>query len=149
MASSSSSRAIEHESLPLDVTGRDEVTRRWSMVASPTTCFSACRTGLISDLLLRCGHGDEAAFEAVMDIFYSVVLAAAARELPEEEVEDAVYETFVAIWHNTPDYRPGGETAVEWVMGHLAQKRPADGQEWASQGHGARHCSRLEGSRLG
>ena len=93
------------------------------VTASPSTSFSACRNGLISELLLRCGEGDVAAFEAVMDIFYSVVKAARARELPEEDVERAVHETFAAIWRSAPRYRPGGETAVEWVMGHVAPVR--------------------------
>jgi hypothetical protein len=83
------------------------------------TSFSACRNGLISDLLLRCGEGEVAAFDSVVDIFYSVVLAARARELPEEDVEEAVRETFETIWRWAPRYQPGGETAVEWVMGHV------------------------------
>ena len=104
----------------LGATARDAGTRSSSVAeAIPPTSFSACRNGLISDLLLRCGEGDVAAFDSVVDIFYSVVLAVRARELPEEEVEDAVRETFEAIWRWAPRYRPGGETAVEWVMGHV------------------------------
>lgn len=115
----------EPESLQLGFIGHDAWNRLLSMVAAtPSTGFSACRTGLISDLLLRCGEGDVAAFEAVMDIFYSVVLAATALEVPEEEeIEAAVLETFVAIWRRAALYRPGGETAVEWVMGHVGPGR--------------------------
>ena len=93
------------------------------VAATPTTGFSACRNGLISDLLLRCGKGDVGAFDAVVDIFYSVVLAARAHELPDDEVEGAVHRTFAAIWRSAPRYRPGGETAVEWVMGHVVPAR--------------------------
>ena len=86
---------------------------------SPVPDFSACRTGLISDLLLQCGEGDVAALRALMDIFYSVVLAATALELPAEEVDGAVHRTFVAIWREAPRYRPGGATPVDWVMRHV------------------------------
>lgn len=115
----------EHESLQFGFIGHDAWNRLLSAVAAaPSTGFAPCRTGLISSLLLRCGEGDVAAFEAVMDIFYSVVLAASALELPEEEVETAVHETFVAIWRTAALYRPGGETAVEWVMSHVGTGTP-------------------------
>ena len=121
MAFPGSARGTEHQPLQQrGVTAHSAGFRMLRVVdATPSTSFSACRNGLISDLLLRCGEGDEAAFEAVMDIFYSVVLAARARELPEREVEGAVHGTFAAIWRSAPRYRPGGETAVEWVMGHV------------------------------
>jgi len=105
----------------LGVPGRDAGTRLLSVdAATPSICFSACRTGLISDLLLQCGAGDVAAFEAIMNIFYSVVRAATTLELPEEEVDHVVHGTFVAIWRASPGYRPGGATPVEWIMGHAA-----------------------------
>jgi hypothetical protein len=81
--------------------------------------FSACRTGAISDRLLRCGEGDLAAYEALVDVFYSLVRAAVAHELPEDEVEAAVRGTFANVWRRAPCYRPGGETAVEWIMGQV------------------------------
>ena len=87
--------------------------------AGPVTDFSACRTGLISDLLLRCGQGDEAAFAAIWDTFYSVVRAKVAVELAPDEVDQAVQRTFVSIWHNSPSYRPGRATAVEWIIGNV------------------------------
>ena len=87
--------------------------------AGPVTDFSACRTGLISDLLLRCGQGDEAAFAAIWDTFYSVVRAAVAVHAAPDEVDEAVQRAFVSIWHNSPSYRPGGATAVEWIMGQV------------------------------
>ncbi len=107
-----------HDMRPLAVTGHDALALRWSLVDSPSTRFSACRNGLISDLLLRCGEGDVAAFESVVDIFYSVVWARTALDLPDKDVEGAVHEIFVSVWRRAPAYRPGGETAVEWVMGH-------------------------------
>ena len=129
MAFPSSARESEDQSLQQLGTAHDAGIRLFRVVdAIPSTGFSACRNGLISDLLLRCGEGDVAAFEAVVDIFYSVVLAARARELPAEDVEGAVHGTFETIWRRAPRYRPGGETAVEWVMGHVVPCA-ADSQE--------------------
>ncbi len=106
---------------PLALTGRDPgVPIVGALTAVPETGLSPCRIGLISDLLLRCGEGDAAAFGAVMDIFYSVVVAATELQLPPGEVEAAVDLTFVIIWRESPSYRPGGVTAVEWVMGHVS-----------------------------
>ena len=96
--------------------GRDLGLQLTLGVAAPGTDFSACRTGLISDLLLGCGEGDAAAFESLVDIFYSVVVAAAARHLPPGDVERAVRRTFLTIWRRSPLYRPGGATAVEWIV---------------------------------
>ncbi len=87
--------------------------------AGPVTNFSACRTGLISDLLLRCGQGDETAFAAIWDTFYSVVRSKAAVDLAPDEVDQAVRRAFVSIWHNSPSYRPGRATAVDWIMAHV------------------------------
>ena len=87
--------------------------------AGPVTNFSACRTGLISDLLLHCGQGDETAFAAIWDTFYSVVRAKAAVDLAPDEVDQAVQRAFVSIWHNSPSYRPGRATAVDWIMAHV------------------------------
>jgi hypothetical protein len=109
---------------PLDFSPRD-LGLRLVLLGSPApaTGFSACRTGLVSDLLLRCGEGDSTAFEAVVDIFYSVIAAATAQHLPPGEVEAAVRRTFTTIWRRSVRYRPGGMTAVEWIMGHVVTAR--------------------------
>ncbi len=111
----------------LDVHDHAGVTVLAAVAAAATlTDFSSCRTGLISDLLLRCGEGEVEAFKAVVDIFYSPLRAAWALALPADEVECAVRGSFAAIWLASPRYRPGGETAVEWIMAHAARSTADD-----------------------
>ena len=81
--------------------------------------LGSCQTGFISDLLLRCGCGDEDAFVLLFDTFYPLVVATTATLVSPHGADRAVEAAFVAIWEDAPLYRPGGGSSVSWIMGHV------------------------------
>ena len=81
-----------------------------------TTRTSAACPGFITELLLRCGQGDEAAFGRLFDLFHAPVAAALRQSGRPETVEELVHEVFVRVWRHAPTFVPGGQGPVEWVM---------------------------------
>jgi Sigma-70 region 2 len=85
-----------------------------------TTRTSAACPGFITELLLRCGQGDEAAFGRLFDLFHAPVAAAALRQSGRPEtVEELVHEVFVRVWRHAPTFAPGAQGPVGWVMDHV------------------------------
>jgi hypothetical protein len=89
----------------------------------------SCRNGLISELLLSSGRGDEAAFARLLDLVYPLVAAAAAVEVAaaaaveiaaaaavEVAAAAAVEVALVSVWRAAPTYRPGAVSAVDWIV---------------------------------
>jgi len=90
----------------------------------------SCQTGFVSDLLLRCGHGDEAAFGRLFDLCYPIVAGALISAAADRTVVDA----FVAVWSNAPGFRAGEVSAVQWIL-EVALER--DSAAPARSGYGA------------
>jgi len=80
--------------------------------------------GAITELVVRCGHGDEEALGRLLDLFYSPVRAAISQQLPTRPVDGLVMEAFVHLWRRAPSYRPGEQGPVEWVMDQVASLAP-------------------------
>jgi hypothetical protein len=72
--------------------------------------------GFITALLLRCGHGDEAALGLLFDLFYAPVAATVGGQARPEMVETLVHAAFVRVWCYAPTFVPGDQRPVEWVM---------------------------------
>ena len=87
--------------------------------APPVTAHGSCQTGLISDLLLRCGCGDEDAFVLLLDTFYPVAFATTATLVSQQDIDRSVEAAFVSIWEDALLYRPGGVSSVSWIMRHV------------------------------
>ena len=83
--------------------------------ATRTRVPAGC-SGFITELLLRCGRGDEAALGRLFDLFYAPVAAAVGRAGSPETAEQLVHATFVRVWRHAPTFVPGGQGPVEWVM---------------------------------
>ncbi|MGZ4581319.1 MAG: hypothetical protein ACXVXG_11850 [Nocardioidaceae bacterium] len=81
-----------------------------------TTAAPTCETGIVSDLLTRCGRGDQAAFARLFHLAFPAVRAAVAARVEPAAVEDWVTATFVTVWRNAPGYAPGRTPAVDWLM---------------------------------
>jgi DNA-directed RNA polymerase specialized sigma24 family protein len=77
-----------------------------------------CR-GFVTELVVRCGRGDEAALGRLLDLFYAPVLADAARRGHPRPDDAAVSEAFVRLWSAAPTFSPGAQCTVEWAMAHL------------------------------
>lgn len=93
------------------------------MVTDPVPFAPAhwpCETGLLSDLLLRCGRADEAALARLFDVMAPLVTAGLSSRVDPDRLPERVKDVFVELWRSAPDYRPGETTAVEWVMRRVA-----------------------------
>src|SRR5262245_7534763 len=68
------------------------------------------------DLLQRIAHGDTAAFETLYGRYARPVLGLALRLLRDRSrAEDAVQETFAAIWRSARSYRPDRGPGAPWL----------------------------------
>jgi RNA polymerase sigma-70 factor, ECF subfamily len=68
------------------------------------------------DLLQRIAHGDTAAFETLYGRYARPVLGLALRLLRDRSrAEDAVQETFTAIWRSARSYRPDRGPGAPWL----------------------------------
>lgn len=73
--------------------------------------------GLITNLVLRCGRGDEAALGSLFDLTFFLVAAAVDRgSLSATGVDDEVVEAFRRIWRRSPGYRPTERGVLAWVL---------------------------------
>lgn len=82
--------------------------------------------GPISDLIVRCGRGDEGAMGRLFDLFHAPVTAALGLELDARSADDLVIGAFVRLWSAAPTYRPQDQDPVEWVL-HQAGACGVDG----------------------
>jgi RNA polymerase sigma-70 factor (ECF subfamily) len=69
-----------------------------------------------SDLILRTGSGDRAAFEQLYRRYARSVFGLALRRLGDRSrAEDAVQETFASIWRSARSYRPERGPGAPWL----------------------------------
>src|SRR5947209_20347870 len=76
--------------------------------------------GLVTDLVTRCGQGDEAALAALFDLFHPVASSLAITDVPERDVTDVVLAAFSRIWRRAGEFDPGVQSAISWVLGELS-----------------------------
>ncbi|HEY5058641.1 MAG TPA: sigma-70 family RNA polymerase sigma factor [Gaiellaceae bacterium] len=69
-----------------------------------------------SDLLVRVADRDRAAFELLYQRYVRSIFGLAMRRLRDRQrAEDAVQETFAAIWRSAASYRPERGPAAPWL----------------------------------
>jgi RNA polymerase sigma-70 factor (ECF subfamily) len=68
------------------------------------------------DLIVRTGNGDERAFEELYRRYARSIFGLALRRLGDRgRAEDAVQETFAAIWRSAATYRPERGRGAPWL----------------------------------
>jgi RNA polymerase sigma-70 factor (ECF subfamily) len=68
------------------------------------------------ELLLRIAEGDRAAFESLYRRYVRPVFGLALRRLGDRgRAEDAVQETFAAVWRSAQSYKPERGPAAPWL----------------------------------
>lgn len=87
-----------------------------SSTLQPTKRESDRCYGRITDLLIRCGQGEEDALGRLFDVFYRLVLAAVGPQGSVEATEDRVVRVFVHLWQVAPSYDRAEQPPVTWVM---------------------------------
>jgi RNA polymerase sigma-70 factor, ECF subfamily len=69
-----------------------------------------------SDLLVRVAERDRSAFEALYHRYVRSIYGLALRRLRDRQrAEDAVQETFAAVWRSAGSYRPERGPAAPWL----------------------------------
>ena len=69
------------------------------------------------ELVVRVARGDGGAFEALYERYVRSVYALALRRLGDRHsAEDAVQETFAAVWRSARTYRPERGPAAPWLF---------------------------------
>jgi RNA polymerase sigma factor (sigma-70 family) len=69
-----------------------------------------------SELVIRAGSGDRAAIRELVRLKLPRILALARRMLGDPvEAEDVAQETFLRLWRQAPQWRPGGARIDSWV----------------------------------
>ena len=69
------------------------------------------------ELVVRVARGDRGAFEALYERYVRPVYALALRRLGDRHsAEDAVQETFAAVWRSARTYRPERGPAAPWLF---------------------------------
>lgn len=75
-----------------------------------------CR-GFITQLVLRCGRGDEAALGDLFDLTFYLVRATLGRgSLMTAGVDDKVVAAYRRIWCRSVDYQPAEQGVLAWVL---------------------------------
>jgi len=73
--------------------------------------------GFITNLVLRCGQGDEAALGELFDLTFFLVASAVNRgTLSPAGVDDQVVEAFRRIWSRSACYQPTERGVLAWVF---------------------------------
>src|SRR5512140_1021540 len=69
-----------------------------------------------ADLLVRVADRDRVAFEALYHRYVRSIYGIALRKLRDRQrAEDAVQETFAAVWRSAASYRPERGPAAPWL----------------------------------
>ena len=69
------------------------------------------------ELVVRVASGDSGAFEALYERYVRPVYALALRRLGDRDsAEDAVQETFAAVWRSARTYKPARGPAAPWLF---------------------------------
>jgi DNA-binding NarL/FixJ family response regulator len=86
---------------------------------------SPCQ-GFLTDLVLRCGEGDESALGELFDLTYflvaRIVNPGSATSLG---AEDRILEAFRRIWQRSPAYQPNQQGVLSWVFDQVRDEHPA------------------------
>lgn len=77
--------------------------------------------GFVTDLIQRCGRGDEVAFAALFDLFHRWVFAAVGTRVPLGRQEELVVTVFANMWRYASSHPPGDRNGVEWVTDHVRE----------------------------
>jgi DNA-directed RNA polymerase specialized sigma24 family protein len=84
-------------------------------LATPTVS-DGCH-GFISELVLRCGEGDETALAELFDLTYFAVASVVRREaMASSGIDDEVVAAFVRIWRHSPTFQPAKRTVLSWIF---------------------------------
>jgi hypothetical protein len=82
-----------------------------------------CR-GFITNLVLRCGRGDESALGELVDLTFFVVAAAVKRGAqPSAGTDDEIVEAFRRIWGRSAGYEPTERGVLAWVFDQAVDGR--------------------------
>ncbi len=72
--------------------------------------------GFVTDLILRCAAGEEAALGSLFDHLYPMVASRFEGAAPAASSDALALATFRRLWDQAPTYDPKVQEAVEWAV---------------------------------
>jgi hypothetical protein len=73
--------------------------------------------GFVTELVLSCGRGDEAALGDLFDLTFFFVAAAVSRDHDSSAgIDDEVVEAYERIWRRSVTYRPEDAAVLDWLF---------------------------------
>ena len=85
--------------------------------------------GLLTNLVVRCGLGDETALGELFDLTFFVVAATVKRGVASSTgVDDEVVEAFGRIWHRAATYEPKRADVLAWLLNQAVDRPFTDEQ---------------------
>jgi RNA polymerase sigma-70 factor (ECF subfamily) len=82
---------------------------------------------LVTDLVVRCGRGDDSALAELYELFHPMVGSLAVAQAPDREVTDVVLDAFSRLWRRASTFQPAVGSAVAWVLMELAAAVSGEG----------------------
>ncbi len=90
---------------------------------SPEPPASERCSGLITQLVLRCGQGDESALGELFDLTFFLVAAVVKRDaLSPTGFDDEVVDAFRRIWGRSAAYEPTASGVLAWVFDQVVDE---------------------------
>ena len=88
-----------------------------SELATPVPALPEPCQGLVTDMVRRCGQGDETALGDLFDLTFFLVSALVKRgALSPTGADDEVVKAFWRIWRRSADYTPTDQGVLAWVF---------------------------------
>lgn len=75
---------------------------------------------LVTELLVRCGKGDETALAALFDLFHPVASSLAVAHAADREVTDVVHAAFSRLWRRAAAFDPAAQNGISWTYAELS-----------------------------
>jgi RNA polymerase sigma-70 factor, ECF subfamily len=84
---------------------------------SGTVDMDSARRAQLADALVRAGHGDRSAFEAVYKATSAKLFGVCLRIFSDRnEAEEALQEAYITIWNKAASFEPGRASPISWLM---------------------------------
>jgi hypothetical protein len=92
----------------------------------PAPCSTSGRVeprpchGFLTELVVRCGEGDDVAMASIYELFHPLVSSVAVSEVPHADVTQVVLDAFTRVWRRAGAFRPAVDGALAWLLGELS-----------------------------
>ncbi len=84
---------------------------------SASSDLDSARRARLADALVRTGHGDRSAFEAVYRATSAKLFGVCLRIFPDRnEAEEALQDAYLTIWNKAASFESGRASPISWLV---------------------------------